>query len=82
LKNKLLGNEGTTGQIIKSRCSDIQRKMNLPQIKEKKFLYLGWKIKNKWGKEHIYCCSMNGRSGITWFRLGIWKLRRRAHKGI
>jgi hypothetical protein len=33
-------------------------------------------IKQEWGREkYIDCFNRNERSGMTWWRLGIWKLR-------
>jgi hypothetical protein len=33
-------------------------------------------MKQEWAKvEYIVCCTRNERSGLAWFRTGIWKLR-------
>jgi hypothetical protein len=32
--------------------------------------------KVEWGREeYTVCCTRNGRSGLAWFKTGIWKLR-------
>jgi hypothetical protein len=33
-------------------------------------------MKQEWAREeHTVCCTRNERSGLAWFRTGIWKLR-------
>jgi hypothetical protein len=33
-------------------------------------------MKQEWAREeYIGCCTRNERSGLAWFRTGIWKLR-------
>jgi hypothetical protein len=35
-----------------------------------------WKMKKEWGREiYTFCCKLNNRNTIAWFRLGIMKLR-------
>jgi hypothetical protein len=44
-------------------------------MKENKSLSAYWKMK-EWGRElYTFCCKLNDRNAIAWFRLGIWKLR-------
>jgi hypothetical protein len=39
-------------------------------------------MKQEWGREeYINCCNSNERRGMTWWRLGIWKLRG-SRKGV
>jgi hypothetical protein len=33
-------------------------------------------MKQEWAREeYIVCCTRNERSGLAWFKTGIWKLR-------
>jgi hypothetical protein len=33
-------------------------------------------MKKEWAREeYIVCCIRNERSGLVWFKTGIWKLR-------
>jgi hypothetical protein len=33
-------------------------------------------MKQEWTREqYISCCTRNERSGLAWFKTGIWKLR-------
>jgi hypothetical protein len=33
-------------------------------------------MKYEWAREtHTVCCTSNERSGLVWFKTGIWKLR-------
>jgi hypothetical protein len=33
-------------------------------------------MKQEWAREeYTYCCTRNEKSGLAWFKTGIWKLR-------
>jgi hypothetical protein len=45
-------------------------------IEEKKSLIFYSEMKQEWAREeYIVCCTKNERSGLAWFKTGIWKLR-------
>jgi hypothetical protein len=61
---------------IKERCNDIERQNLSANIKEKKPLIFYTEMKQEWAREkYIVCCTRNTRSGLAWFKTGIWKLR-------
>jgi hypothetical protein len=60
---------------IKERCSDIERQNLFAKIKEKRSLMSYSEIKQEWAREQYISCTRNERSGLTWFKTGIWKLR-------
>jgi hypothetical protein len=46
------------------------------KIKEEKSLIFYTEMKQEWAREeYIVCCTRNERSGLAWFKTGIWKLR-------
>jgi hypothetical protein len=48
----------------------------LAKIKERRSLIFYSEMKQEWAsEEYIVCCTRNERSGLAWFRTGIWKLR-------
>jgi hypothetical protein len=45
-------------------------------IKERQSLIFYSEMKQEWAREeNIVCCTRNKRSGLAWFKTGIWKLR-------
>jgi hypothetical protein len=63
-------------KIIKERYNDIERQNLFVNIKEKKSLIFYSEMKQEWAiEEYIVCCTRNEKSGLTWFKTGIWKLR-------
>jgi hypothetical protein len=61
---------------IKERCNDIERQNLFSKIKEKISLIFYSDVKQEWaGEQYISCCSRTERSGLAWFKIGIWKLR-------
>jgi hypothetical protein len=61
---------------IKERCNDIERQNLFSKTKEKSSLIFYSEMKQEWAREqYISCCSMTERSGLAWFKSGIWKLR-------
>jgi hypothetical protein len=39
-------------------------------------LIISLNIKQEWAREqYISCCTRNERSGLAWFKTGVWKLR-------
>jgi hypothetical protein len=60
----------------KERCNDIERQSLFANIKEKRSLILYSEMGQEWTREeYIVCCTRNERSGLAWFKTGIWKLR-------
>jgi hypothetical protein len=46
------------------------------EMRDKKSLSLYGELKHSGGREtYTSCCNVKERSGVAWFRLGIWKLR-------
>jgi hypothetical protein len=40
---------------------------------ENKYLSAYWNMKKEWGRElYTFCCKLNDRNAISWFRLGIF----------
>jgi hypothetical protein len=61
---------------IKERCNDIERQNLFSKIKEKSSLIFYSEMKQECAREqYISCCSSTERSGLAWFKTGIWKLR-------
>jgi hypothetical protein len=61
---------------IKEICNDIEQQNLFAKIKEKRSLIFYSEMKQEWAREeYIGCCTRNGRSGLAWFKTGIWKLR-------
>jgi hypothetical protein len=61
---------------IKARCNDIERQNLFSRIKEKRSLIFYSEMKQEWAREkYISCCRRIERSGLAWFKTGIWKLR-------
>jgi hypothetical protein len=61
---------------IKERCNDIEQQNLFANIKEKRSLIFYSEMKQEWAREeYIFCCARNERSGLAWFKTGIWKLR-------
>jgi hypothetical protein len=61
---------------IKERCNDIEQQNLFANIKVKRSLIFYSEIKQEWVREeYIVCCTRNERSGLAWFKTGIWKLR-------
>jgi hypothetical protein len=61
---------------IKERCSDTKRQNLFANIREKRSLIFYYNMKLEWArKEYTVCCTRNERSGLAWFKTGIWKLR-------
>jgi hypothetical protein len=45
-------------------------------IRKKRSLIFYCDIKFEWAREeYTICCTRNERSGLAWFKTGIWKLR-------
>jgi hypothetical protein len=58
------------------RCTDTERQNLFANIKEKRSLIFYSEMKQEWAREeHTGCCTRKERSGLTWFKTGIWKLR-------
>jgi hypothetical protein len=57
------------------RCNDIERQNRFSKIKDKSSLIFYSKIKQEWAREQYISCTRNERSGLAWFKTGIWKLR-------
>jgi hypothetical protein len=61
---------------IKARCNNIERQNLFSKIKGKRSLIFYSEMKQEWAREqYISCCSRTERSGLAWFKTGIWKLR-------
>jgi hypothetical protein len=61
---------------IKERCSDIERQNLFANSKEKRPLIFYRDMKQEWAREeYIVYCTRNERSGLAWFKTGIWKLK-------
>jgi hypothetical protein len=44
-------------------------------IREKSLIF-SCDMKSEWAREeYTVCCTRNEKSGLTWFKTGIWKLR-------
>jgi hypothetical protein len=60
---------------IKERCNDIERQNLFSKIKEKSSLIFYSEMKQEWAREQHISCTRTDRSGLAWFKTGIWKLR-------
>jgi hypothetical protein len=61
---------------IKDRWNDIEWQNLFANIKVKRSLIFYSEMKQEWAREeYIGCCTRNERSGLAWFKTGIWKLR-------
>jgi hypothetical protein len=69
----------TVSQIckkIKEICNDIEHQNLFSKIKEKSSLIFYSEMKQEWAREqYISCCTRTEKSGLAWFKTGIWKLR-------
>jgi hypothetical protein len=55
---------------------DIGRQNLFSKIKDQSSLILYSEMKQEWAREqYINCCTGVERSGLAWFKTGIWKLR-------
>jgi hypothetical protein len=60
----------------KERCNDIERQNLFVNKKEKRSLIFYSEMKQERAREqYIVFCTRNERSGLAWFKTGIWKLR-------
>jgi hypothetical protein len=63
-------------KIIRETCNDIERQNIFSDMNVKISLIFYFEMKYEWGKEsYIDKCTRKERMGITWLRVGIWKLR-------
>jgi hypothetical protein len=61
---------------IKERCIDIELQNLFENIKQKRSLIFYNEMKQELAREeYTVCCTRNERSGLAWFKAGIWKLR-------
>jgi len=65
-----------TCQIVRTRCSDMQRQVSVARVKEY-CLVVSWVVKKEWVRECMYSTSwrsVNGMNGSAWLLLGNCKL--------
>jgi hypothetical protein len=61
---------------IKESNKDIERQNLFADLREKRPLIFYCDRKLEWAWEaNTVCCTRNERSGLAWFKAGIWKLR-------
>jgi hypothetical protein len=81
-QNQYEHNNSAMYRMVKGRCDDIERQNLFSRLSEKISLVVYQEMKQEWGREEfIDCCNRNDRRGMTWWRLGIWKLRG-SRKGV
>jgi hypothetical protein len=60
---------------IKERCNDTEQNL-FPNMTQRRSLIFYCEMKLEWAREeYTVCCTRNDRSGLAWFKTGIWKLR-------
>jgi hypothetical protein len=65
----------TVCKEVKGRCNDIKKLIFSANLSGKRSLIF-YRDMKLWDREYyVMCGSRNDRSGIAWFRTGIWKLR-------
>jgi hypothetical protein len=65
-----------TCKQIKERCNDTERQNLFANISEDmSFIFYSDMQLEVGCEEYTVCCIRNERSGLAWFKTGIWKMR-------
>jgi hypothetical protein len=67
---------GRACKEIRQTSNDVEEQNVFANVKGKRSLIFYCEIKLLWAREeYVTCCSSKVRSGIAWFKAGIWNLR-------